>query len=159
MTMIRRTRPHRSPTGTIRAGRTRWGMPLGDWGGAEADNATTTMAVENRIQRSAILLPNFSGFGWGGALSSWIRILLCSHAGHLPKIAGKWFSRIISSVSFRPMDTDLVSRIPAARFFDVRFPGTCSTKNQVPIFPFHQTPVTGSGCGQAMAVRHIAFSM
>ena len=122
-------------------------------------NSMSQLTTEYSARQSAILLPNFPGFGWGGALSSWIRILICSQAGQLPKIAGKRLSIIISFVSFCLTDTDLVSRVPAARFFDVRFAGTCSTKNQVPIFAFHQTPVTGSWRRRVMAVRHIAFSM
>ena len=49
-TTIGRSRPCRSLTGTIGAGQTQWGTPLGGRGGAEANDMTTTMVVENRIR-------------------------------------------------------------------------------------------------------------
>ena len=63
-TMIWRSRPRRSSTGTVGAG-DGWGRPnkmgdaLGGWGEVEADDAAITKAVENRIRchRRPSLLP------------------------------------------------------------------------------------------------------
>ncbi len=117
-------------------------------------------------RRSVILLPNFPR--WGGALSNWRCILLCSHIGHLPKNARKRFSIILLSVSFCPTNTDFVLRVPAGLFFDVCCAGTCLT-NQVPIVPSHQhdpdrepganrpIPPAWSWQGCALAIKQITF--